>query len=501
MRAICIRRKLVTPFAAVSLALGGALMVIAAGPSVAASTVSPTTTDDDGSVGSLRALLEGAGTGDTVTLTDDASYQLTRCLPAATPGFNAIHITARVTIEGNGATIEQTCADRVLLAQSGITLKNVTITGGDADGDGGGLQSSGELTITDSTFIDNHASGSGGGVQSSSSDGATITGSTFSQNTAAEFGGGLESSGGLTAAVDLVPVSISGSVFFGNTASGEGAGGVDTEGPHTLSVADSTFTANHGGTGGGIGMFGGQELSVVGSTFDKNISEGVAGAALVTGTDTSAQPGEGSSASFVNSTITGNTQGGWGAVLVGGKLSLSYVTINSNSNMGLDVEPSVGEGRGILHAAAENANAANVQATDLTSFASVITMPAGGTDCASDNAATSHGYNFVDDASCDFLSSGDRQTAGDPGLGALGANGGPTQTQLPTASSVLVGAVPVAQCQADGAAGVTTDQRGITRPQGSGCDIGAVEAKVTDVLPGAGLPIEALPLVVPRFTG
>jgi hypothetical protein len=46
---------------------------------------------------------------------------------------------------------------------------------------------------------------------------------------------------------------------------------------------------------------------------------------------------------------------------------------------------------------------------------------------------------------------------------------------------------------------VTTDQRGVTRPQGSGCDIGAVE-----VVPAA--PVEpvapATPVTAPaRFTG
>jgi hypothetical protein len=82
-------------------------------------------------------------------------------------------------------------------------------------------------------------------------------------------------------------------------------------------------------------------------------------------------------------------------------------------------------------------------------------------------------------------------------LAALSANGGPTLTRLPATSSPLVDGVPLAQCQADGAAGITADQRGITRPQGAGCDIGAVELVIA-----APTPPEAAPLVVtPRFTG
>jgi hypothetical protein len=44
------------------------------------------------------------------------------------------------------------------------------------------------------------------------------------------------------------------------------------------------------------------------------------------------------------------------------------------------------------------------------------------------------------------------------------------------------------------AAGVTTDQRGVTRPQLVGCDIGAVEVTQADYM------VEAA-VVTPKFTG
>ena len=60
---------------------------------------------------------------------------------------------------------------------------------------------------------------------------------------------------------------------------------------------------------------------------------------------------------------------------------------------------------------------------------------------------------------------------------------------LPQPGSPLLDAVATADCQAGSAAGVTTDQRGISRPQGTGCDIGAVEvfvaATTTTTVPGA----------------
>ena len=64
-------------------------------------------------------------------------------------------------------------------------------------------------------------------------------------------------------------------------------------------------------------------------------------------------------------------------------------------------------------------------------------------------------------------------------LGALGDHGGPTQTipvMSPSAAiSAAVGCPPPA-----------TDQRGVTRPQGPGCDSGAYEAEVAVPLGGLG---------------
>jgi hypothetical protein len=79
------------------------------------------------------------------------------------------------------------------------------------------------------------------------------------------------------------------------------------------------------------------------------------------------------------------------------------------------------------------------------------------------------------------------KTPNDPVLGALADNGGPTQTLLPLTGSPLLDAIPPAAC------GATVDQRGVTRPQGPGCDIGAVEVEVVAPSPAV--------IVTPKFTG
>ncbi len=55
-------------------------------------------------------------------------------------------------------------------------------------------------------------------------------------------------------------------------------------------------------------------------------------------------------------------------------------------------------------------------------------------------------------------------------LGPLASNGGPTQTILPLAGSPALNWVPDAQCP-------PRDQRGVRRPQGPKCEIGAVERR------------------------
>jgi hypothetical protein len=123
----------------------------------------------------------------------------------------------------------------------------------------------------------------------------------------------------------------------------------------------------------------------------------------------------------------------------------------------------------------------------LTSVGTVIALPLGGsTNCAGVSAhIVSQGYNWDDDGSCGFgAGPGDHSNAGDPQLGALANNGGPTQTRLPDGDpSPLIDAIPASACQTGDAAGVTTDQRGVTRPQGVGCDIGAVEVALVTAAP------------------
>lgn len=109
-------------------------------------------------------------------------------------------------------------------------------------------------------------------------------------------------------------------------------------------------------------------------------------------------------------------------------------------------------------------------ASEFTLFATVISEPIGGQSCFA-SSTNSVGHNWDDDGSCGLADPTDHPDAGDPQLGPLQDNGGPTHTRLPAVGSSLIDDVPLGDCNGD----IEDDQRHVTRPQRNGCDIGAVE--------------------------
>ena len=81
-------------------------------------------------------------------------------------------------------------------------------------------------------------------------------------------------------------------------------------------------------------------------------------------------------------------------------------------------------------------------------------------------AINSLGNNVFNDATCNPISSDQVET--DALLGPLADNGGPTLTHALLAGSPAIDIADAGACPA-------TDQRGVTRPQGAGCDVGAFE--------------------------
>ena len=99
---------------------------------------------------------------------------------------------------------------------------------------------------------------------------------------------------------------------------------------------------------------------------------------------------------------------------------------------------------------------------------------------------TDQGYNLEGGSSCSFTTSTDLQNT-DPKLAsALASNGGPTQTLALLDGSPAINHIPSSACS------VSTDQRGVSRPQGPACDMGAFEFQVPRLsLPSSPLTVDA----------
>jgi hypothetical protein len=247
-----------------------------------------------------------------------------------------------------------------------------------------------------------------------------------------------------------VGATVQGVTITGGDNNGTGGGGIDNNG--ALTVRDSTVEGNRTtGTGGGINNTA--ALTVIGSTISNN-----------TGTFGGGVANQGPSAMFVNTTISDNTAG---TTTAGGGINNSLGSTASLANVTLSSNTALGRG-GDLY------NVGTVSAKD--------TIIAGGTgssgtaNCADAGVGTmtSGGYNIEDRSQCGLTGTGD-QTNTRPLLGALQNNGGPTDTQAPSFDSPAVDRGNPGGCADASNTVLTVDQRGLPRPQGLACDVGAYE--------------------------
>ena len=191
------------------------LTTIASSPA-GASTTTVTNTADDGTATSLRAVLDSAADGDVINLVAGATYQLTLCMAQVDVGSQVVssvgelRVDQPVTINGNGATIEQTCPSwRVIHAYASLTVNDLTITGGTSNrGGGGGIRvdastlsadvgaadTAYQLVIRNSSIVNNCTTSNGGGFKMDTNGDVTIVNSTFSGNRAFNVGGGFSHS-------------------------------------------------------------------------------------------------------------------------------------------------------------------------------------------------------------------------------------------------------------------------------------------------------------------
>jgi predicted outer membrane repeat protein len=249
----------------------------------------------------------------------------------------ALTIDSNVTIDGDidgtpGIAIDGQGNSRDFAITGGteavnpVTLNGLTITGGYAAVDGGGvsLGPNGygllDVTISNSSVTNNNAA-YGGGISVDNGDLLRLTNSTISGNSAAYVGGGIASKGALT-------------------------------------ILDTTVSGNSSGyIGGGIANRG--TLTVINSTLANNqVTNGIAGSGYASAGGGLYNSGV---AALVNTTIAGNTGAyAGGGVYNSGGLLLTNATIANNSAY---------NGGGLYNAACGCGNAALYDSTFTGNYA------------------------------------------------------------------------------------------------------------------------------------
>ncbi|MGH7264183.1 MAG: choice-of-anchor Q domain-containing protein, partial [Candidatus Rokuibacteriota bacterium] len=419
------------------------LVVTAGAPAASAAVVTLGACTPEG----LRALIAGAAAGDVLLLPactipvvgaagDDANLS------------GDFDIATSITLQGVGsdATIlDGGGLDRVLDIRPGATvvIADLTIRNGAAPGgeDGGGIRNGGVLTLVDVAVSRNTAGGGGGGIASTGT--LRVRRSRVTENAA-----GGTSGGGILCITPAADVLVEASTVAGNTANEFGGGltvAFSTAVVRNSTVADNTSLLN----GGGIEGLDDSTLVVEGTTVSGNATGTDGGGLRIAG---------GTIATIDNSTIVYNrSRGVGGGVSVGGTLTLVNSTI------------------------ARNVDAGN-SATGAGGVESDGTLSVRNSVIAENTVGPGTPNADVDVADLDPSSSNNLigTVDGNPRLGPLQDNGGPTFTMAPFPGSPLIDTGDNALAAAQG---LTTDQRGagfarIVDGDGAGgatVDRGAVE--------------------------
>jgi hypothetical protein len=397
-----------------------------------------------GLAGDLRYCVAHATSGaDTINFGVTGTIKLESALPAlntsvaiAGPGAGAL------TVERDAAIFTSygifTVGSAATVQVSGLTLTNANT---------GAITNAGKLTISDSVLSGNSnsywAGGAGAGGAIYNSGALTIRTSTLSGN-GAYSGGAIENVGGW--------LTISDSTLSGNTASGGYGGAIDGG---SVDIRYSTLCGN----------------SAVGTNAEYLTNEAAGGAIY------------GAAVTLVNSTIAGNTAvGGWyytgdypyypyyayiganayGGAIAGSSASIDHCTFGGNAAIGGDGAPGdpgshPGFGFGNDIANDDLPGAVQLRNTIIGNVYGTVTSL--GNNLVS-GSGTANGFGASD------------LFTGNPQLGPLQNNGGPTQTMALLAGSPAINA-------GDSSGAPAFDQRGsgFARVVGGTIDIGAFEVQ------------------------
>jgi len=302
----------------------------------------------------------------------------------------------------------------------------------------------GVVTISDLVISNGYNAGSGGAISSAGNTVLTLINSTLKNNHADSRGGAISSTG--------------------NTA---------------LTLINSTLKNNHADSSGGAMFSAGSSLSISNTTFYQNDASGDGGAIYSSGPYTT----------IVNSTITQNQAGLDGGAIFINANSAGDILVNSTiaqNQAGLDGGAIFIQGNGVGNIF-NSTFAGNIATNGSEMFlgGGTVELWAHNTILAClPESSTCHVQRGLTELML-FNSILEKGTLADFGLSKLADNGGPTQTMALLPGSSLIDAGDDTVCESTPVNNL--DQRGIARPQGAHCDIGAFEGVRFTISGNAGV--------------
>jgi parallel beta-helix repeat protein len=353
--------------------------------------------------------------------------------------------------EGGGAYVESERPSRI--ADSTFTLNTAGVPGLEGnDAGGGGLHTGGgPVDLSDLTIADNRATAEGGGLGIHNHGAVTVTDTLVRGNFTPMSGGGVENSG-MRVTFERVTVTRNRATYDG--------GGIHNSSSGEFEVLDTTVVDNRAMNGGGFTNASDSTLVVRRSLFARNVAKFVP---LPEPVDEGGLGGGFYSISdggglMENTTISGNTASTRG----GGMFHDADADFRIvNTTIWRNAAPF---GGGISTVESDFVPSIPPQPNPLTLRNTIVAGSMQGGSC--DAMLTSDGGNIDSGIGCQFAGARDRANS-NPRLDALADNGGHVLTHAPRQDSFAVdwGARPC----------VEQDARGVARPQGRGCDAGAVE--------------------------
>ena len=341
-------------------------------------------------------------------------------------GGNATALGSSDTEEGGG----------IYNVGSSPTFRNLIIVANQALFGGGMYSAGSNATLTNVRFTSNTAFNQAGGMYNDAGSTPILNNVTFDLNSAVHFGGAMYNYS--TAAPSLGNAS-----FLNNYAVNGGAVYNDGSAPTFTNVS---FTANWAtNNGGAMNNVLSAAPVLNGVTFFANQASS-AGAGIYTNN---------SNPALTNVTFYGNRSASGGGMYTDNSASL-YVVLLKNITFSANVGAMFNQGSHLIISNSvfwgDYYEIGDISSSSVTIKDSVVQGAAAGSDCLSDPQVTCTNVLHTD-----------------PHLGPLQNNTGFTQTMALGAGSSAIDAGGVnAPC-------ASTDQRGVSRPQGGACDMGAYE--------------------------